>query len=67
MVKAGDRLISFDPAKIKAAGHPATTMLVITEEAEGCKAVFHTGKTVAAGWATCAALSESWITYSRWA
>ena len=49
MVKAGDRLISFDPAKIKAAGHPATTMLVITEEAEGCKAVFHTGKTVAAG------------------
>lgn len=49
MVKAGDRLISFDPAKIKAAGHPATTMLAITEEAEGCKAVFHTGKTVAAG------------------
>ncbi|RKJ76449.1 PTS trehalose transporter subunit IIBC [Butyricicoccus sp. 1XD8-22] len=48
-VKAGDKLISFDPVKIKAAGHPATTMLVITEEAEGKRVVFHTGKTVAAG------------------
>lgn len=48
-VKSGDKLISFDPTKIKAAGHPATTMLVITEEAEGCRPVFHTGKTVTAG------------------
>lgn len=48
-VKAGDRLISFDPRKIKAAGHPATTMLVITEEAEGCAPKFLTGKTVTAG------------------
>lgn len=48
-VKAGDRLISFDPAKIKAAGHPATTMLVITEEADGCTPKFLTGKTVTAG------------------
>ena len=48
-VKAGDRLISFDPAKIKAAGHPATTMLVITEEADGCAPKFLTGRTVTAG------------------
>ncbi len=48
-VRTGDRLISFDPAKIKAAGHPAVTMLVITEPAEGCTPVFHTGKTVLAG------------------
>jgi len=58
MVKAGDRLIRFDPAKIKAAGHPATTMLVITEEAEGCKPVFHTGKTVAAGRDTILTLED---------
>lgn len=48
-VKSGDRLISFDPVKIKAAGHPATTMLVITDGAEGCAPVFHTSVTVAAG------------------
>ena len=48
-MKAGDRLISFDPKKIKAAGHPATTMLVITEESEGCAPKFLTGKTVTAG------------------
>ncbi len=57
-VKAGDRLISFDPAKIKAAGHPATTMLVITEEAKGCKPVFHTGKTVTAGRDTIMTLED---------
>ncbi len=57
-VKAGDRLVSFDPAKIKAAGHPATTMLVITEEAKGCKPVFHTGKTVTAGRDTIMTLED---------
>lgn len=57
-VKAGDRLISFEPAKIKAAGHPATTMLVITEEVKGCKPVFHTGKTVTAGRDTIMTLED---------
>ena len=57
-VKAGDRLVSFDPAKIKAAGHPATTMLVITEESKGCKPVFHTGKTVTAGRDTIMTLED---------
>ena len=33
-VKRGDKLIAFDPEKIKAAGHPCTTILVVTEEAE---------------------------------
>ena len=32
-VKAGDKLITFDPAKIKAAGHPLTTMMVVTNDA----------------------------------
>lgn len=47
-VKRGQKLISFDPEKIKAAGHPLTTMLVITDDAE--QAVeFQTGKHVKAG------------------
>ncbi len=32
-VKAGDKLITFDPENIKAAGHPLTTMMVITNDA----------------------------------
>lgn len=32
-VKAGDKLITFDPEKIKAAGHPLMTMMVITDDA----------------------------------
>ena len=31
-VKAGQELISFDPEKIKAAGHPVTTIMVITND-----------------------------------
>lgn len=31
-VKRGDRLIAFDQEKIKAAGHPCVTMLVVTDE-----------------------------------
>lgn len=31
-VKAGQKLIEFDPEKIKAAGHPCTTMLIVTAE-----------------------------------
>ena len=33
-VKAGQELITFDPAKIKAAGHPLTTIMVITNDAD---------------------------------
>ena len=32
--KMGTKLIGFDPARIKAAGHPCITVLVVTEEAE---------------------------------
>ena len=31
-VKRGDKLIAFDPEKIKAAGHPCVTVLVVTDE-----------------------------------
>ena len=31
-VRAGDPLIQFDPEKIRAAGHPLTTMLIVTGE-----------------------------------
>lgn len=31
-VKAGDKLITFDPKKIKAAGHPTVTMMVVAGE-----------------------------------
>ncbi|MBR0167989.1 MAG: PTS glucose transporter subunit IIA, partial [Synergistaceae bacterium] len=31
-VKVGQELISFDPEKIKAAGHPLTTIMVITND-----------------------------------
>jgi len=47
-VKKGDRLIAFDPQKIRAAGHPCTTILVVTEEAEQ-PFNFQTGGTVKAG------------------
>ncbi|MBD5099662.1 MAG: PTS system trehalose-specific EIIBC component [Clostridiales bacterium] len=33
-VKRGDKLIAFDRSKIKAAGHPCVTVLVVTEEAD---------------------------------
>ena len=33
-VKAGQELITFDPEKIKAAGHPLTTIMVITNNAD---------------------------------
>lgn len=48
-VKAGDRLITFDPEKIRAAGHPLTTMLVVTNDA-GCESFrFDADKDVKAG------------------
>ena len=33
-VKRGDKLIAFDQEKIKAAGHPCVTVLVVTDDAE---------------------------------
>ncbi len=48
VVRAGDKLITFDPARIQAAGHPTTTILVITEDA-GQTAQFLTGQSVHAG------------------
>ena len=54
-VKAGQPLITFDPEKIKAAGHPLVTMMVITDPAgyetfrfDG-KGTAEAGKTVIAG------------------
>ena len=47
-VKAGQKLITFDPEKIKAAGHPLTTMMVITNDADYTFR-FDAGKEVKAG------------------
>ncbi|MDD2958461.1 MAG: PTS system trehalose-specific EIIBC component [Lachnospiraceae bacterium] len=46
-VKAGDKLITFDAEKIRKAGHPTVTIMVVTEAA-GAEPVFHTGKKVTA-------------------
>ncbi len=48
-VKAGDKLITFDPVKIKAAGHPMITMMVITDDGEYKKFKFDSDKSVTAG------------------
>lgn len=42
-VKAGDKLISFSPDKIAAAGHPKTTIFIVTEPAGHNNMTFHTG------------------------
>ena len=47
-VKRGDKLISFDQDKIRAAGHPCVTVLVVTEEADQ-PVQFQTGMEVKAG------------------
>jgi PTS system trehalose-specific IIC component len=47
-VKAGEKLITFEPAVIKAAGHPAITMLVVTDPADN-NISFEAGRTVKAG------------------
>ena len=47
-VKRGDKLIAFDPEKIKAAGHPCVTVLVVTEEADQTLQM-RTGMVVQAG------------------
>ena len=48
-VKAGDKLITFDPEKIKAAGHPLVTMLVVTDDGGYETFRFDSGKAVTAG------------------
>ena len=48
-VKAGDKLISFDPDKIKAAGHPTVTMMVITDEGDSDGIKLKTGMMAEAG------------------
>ena len=47
-VKAGQELITFDPEKIKAAGHHLTTIMVITNDV-GKKLTFNAGLEVKAG------------------
>ena len=48
-VKAGQPLIEFDPEKIRAAGHPCTTMLIVTGEGSAAGITMHTGMVVKAG------------------
>ena len=48
-VKAGDQLITFDPVKIKAAGHPLITMMVITDDGGYESFRFDAGQDVQAG------------------
>lgn len=48
-VKAGQPLIEFDPEKIRAAGHPCTTMLIVTGEGSADGITMHTGMDVKAG------------------
>ena len=48
-VKAGQKLITFDPEKIKAAGHPLTTIMVITNTANYTVFDFNSGLDVKAG------------------
>lgn len=55
-VKKGDKLITFDPEKIKAAGHPLTTMMVISEQGPFADISFRTGLDVKAGSDTIAQL-----------
>ena len=48
-VHAGDPLIKFDPQKIKAAGHPTTTVVIVTEEGDAKDIQYLTGMDAAAG------------------
>ena len=42
-VKQGDALIEFEPEKIKKAGHPCTTMLIVTAQGKASEVNMHTG------------------------
>ncbi len=57
-VKAGAALIRFDRDKIKAAGHPDTTVCIVTEPGEGKGVSFRTGMDALAGKTVVAALDE---------
>lgn len=48
VVKAGDPLIRFSQDKIKAAGYPSITIMVITEMGDAKEITFHTGNQVEA-------------------
>ncbi len=48
-VKTGQPLIEFDPEKIRAAGHPCTTMLIVTAEGSASNITMHTGNNAKAG------------------
>ena len=48
-VKAGQELITFDPEKISAAGHPLTTMMVVTNDAGYESFRFDADQSVTAG------------------
>ena len=48
-VKPGQPLIEYDPEKIRAAGHPCTTMLIVTAEGSASGITMHTGMDVKAG------------------
>lgn len=48
-VRRGDPLIEFDPDKIKAAGHPTTTMLIVTGQGGATDMTMHTGMPSQAG------------------
>ena len=48
-VKAGQPLIEFDPEKIRAAGHPCTTMLIVTAEGNAANVKMHSGMDAKAG------------------
>ena len=48
-VKTGQELIKFDPEKIKAAGHPCTTMLIVTSEGNAEGLTMHSGMEAKAG------------------
>ena len=49
LVRKGEKLITFDTAKIKAAGHPLVTMMVVTEDNGNENLAFENGKAVTAG------------------
>ena len=56
-VKAGDKLITFSPDKIAAAGHPKTTVFIVTEPAGHNRMTFHTGIDVQHGETAAAELA----------
>lgn len=48
-VKAGDRLITFDREKIRAAGHPTVTMMIVTDAGNAADIQFCTGMSAVQG------------------